>query len=48
MMDDKDSLEYAQARLALAKYAGDTEEVFKWREHVKFWKEKINNEVSED
>lgn len=37
MMTDLEKLQYAKARLGLARLMGDTEEVEKWREHVKYF-----------
>jgi hypothetical protein len=44
-MTDRQSLEYAETRLALAAAMGDGAEVSKWREHVEYWREKAQGEA---
>ena len=36
-MTDLEKLQYARARLALAKAMGDVPEIEKWAEHVRHW-----------
>jgi hypothetical protein len=36
-MTDFEKLQYARARLGLARMMGDQAEVEKWREHVAYW-----------
>ena len=36
-MSDFEKIQYAKARLGLARMMGDASEVEKWREHVAYW-----------
>ena len=44
-MNTLESLQYAKARLALAKMVGETpEEIAKWQEHVTYWQDLLQKE----